>query len=95
MQTRTLLATATLTALLLSVGTLQPAPMEAAAQLAPHTQLAAPGTPQSAEGPAAARWGAAFGFEAEGTFWWGVVTAVVCGVFTGPGGIACGIAGAA
>ena len=95
MQTRTLLATATLTALLLSVGTLQPAPIEGAAQLALQTQLAAPDSPQSAEGPAAARWGAAFGFESEGTFLWGVLSAIVCGVFTGPGGIACGITGAA
>ena len=42
MQRRRLLAMATLTALLLSVGILQPAPMSAGAELAPHSQQAAP-----------------------------------------------------
>ena len=89
MQKRTLLATATLTALLLSVGTLQTAPAGVGAEPAPHALGAQ--TMQSAEAPAGPQWGAAWGWG----FGWGVVAALTCAAFSGPGGIACGIAGAA
>ena len=89
MHKRTLLATATLTALLLSAGTLQTAPTGVEAELAPHAL--ATQTMQSSEAPTAPQWGAAWGWG----FGWSVVAAVACSAFTGPGGIACGIAGAA
>ena len=89
MHKRTLLATATLTALLLSVGSLQTAPMSVETEPAPHTL--SPQTMQSADAPASPEWGAAFGLG----FKWGVLSAFVCAAFSGPGGIACGIAGAA
>ncbi len=113
MQKRTLLATATLTALLLSggslqtaptgvetperdgrhtppsMGSLQTAPTGAETELAPHASGLQ--TMQSSEAPAGPRWGEAFDLG----FWWGVLSAVVCGAFSGPGGIACGLAGAA
>ncbi len=95
MQRRRLLATATLTALLLSIGTLPTAPAGTAAEPASHTQPAAPHAPWTADGPAAPQWGAAFGFDTEESFWWSVAGAIVCSFFTGPGGIACGVAGAA
>lgn len=89
MHKRTLLATATLTALLLSVGSLQPVPTGVDAELAPHALGVQ--TVLSAEAPAGPQWGEAFDLG----FWWGVVSAGVCASFMGPGGIACGIAGAA
>ena len=88
MQKRTLLATATLTALLLSVGTLQTAPTGVEAAPAPH-EIGLQ-TMQSAEAPAP-QWGVAFGFGLK----WGITAAIVCASFSGPGGVACGIAGAA
>ncbi len=95
MQKRRLLATATLTALLLSVGTLQTAPIGASAELAPHAQAAAPAVLQSADGAATPQWGAAYGFRQTAAFAWGAFSAVLCAGFAGPGAIACGIAGAA
>ena len=89
MHKRTLLATATLTALLLSVGSLQPVPTGAEAELAPHALGVQ--TVLSVEAPVGPLWGEAFDLG----FWWGVLSAAVCGAFSGPGGIACGIAGAA
>ena len=89
MQKRTLLATATLTALLLSVGTVQTAPAGVGAEPAPHAL--APQTMQSADAPAGPQWGAAFGLGIK----WGIAAALVCASFSGPGGAACGIAGAA
>ena len=89
MHKRTLLATATLTALLLSVGSLQPVPIGAEAELASHALGVQ--TMQSAEAPTGPLWGEAFGWG----FGWGVVAAIFCASFSGPGGIACGIAGAA
>lgn len=88
MQKRTLLATATLTALLLSVGTLPTAPTGFEAAPAHHD--IALQTLQSAEAPAGPQWGAAFGFGLK----WAVGAAFFCGAFSGPGGIACGVAGA-
>ena len=89
MQKRTLLATATLTALLLSVGSLQPAPMSVETELAPYASGLQ--TMHAVEAPAGPLWGEAFDMG----FWWGVLSALVCSSFAGPGGIACGIAGAA
>ena len=89
MHKRTLLATATLTALLLSVGSLQTAPMSVGTELAPYASGLQ--TMQAVEAPAGPQWGEAWGWGWE----WGVLSAFVCAAFTGPGGIACGIAGAA
>ena len=87
MQKRTLLATATLTALLLSVGSLQTAPMSEM-ELAPYAsglQIM-----QAVEAPAGPLWGEAWGWGWK----WGVFSAFACAAFLGPGGIACGITGA-
>ena len=89
MHKRTLLATATLTALLLSVGSLQPVPAGAESELAPHALGVQ--TLQSSEAPTGPLWGAAFGWG----FWWGALSAAVCLPFAGPGALACGITGAA
>ena len=89
MHKRTLLATATLIALLLSAGSLQTVHTAVEAEPAPHALDLQ--TTQSAEVPTGPLWGAAWGWGME----WGVVSAFVCAVFSGPGGIACGIAGAA
>ena len=89
MHKRTLLATTTLTALLLSVGSLQPVPIGAEAELAPHAVSVQ--TVLSAEAPVGPQWGEAFDLG----IWWGVLSALACGAFSGPGGIACGVAGAA
>ena len=92
MNKRTLLATATLTALVLTVGTLHPTPVGGATELASATQPAAAlDTLQTVEAPAAPQWARAWGLG----FGWAVFSAFVCAAFTGPGGIACGIAGAA
>ena len=89
MHKRTLLATATLTALLLTAGSLQTAPAAAEAEPAPHALGLQ--TMQPAEAPVGPLWGEAFDLG----IWWGVVSALVCASFSGPGGIACGIAAAA
>ena len=89
MHKRTLLATATLTALLLSVGSLQPVPIGVDAELAPHALGVQ--TMQAAETPVGPLWGEAFDLGV----WWGVLSALVCASFVGPGGVACGIVGAA
>ena len=89
MHKRTLLATATLTALLLTGGSLQTAPAGVDAELAPHASGLQ--TMQSAEVPVGPLWGEAFDLG----IWWGVLSTLVCASFSGPGGIACGIAGAA
>ena len=89
MQKRTLLATATLTALLLSVGTVQTAPTDPGAEPAPHALgLQAM---QPAEAPAGPQWGAVYGLGLE----WGIASTLFCAGFAAWGGIACGIAGAA
>ena len=88
MHKRTLLATATLTALLLTTGSLQTAPAGIDAELAPHTSVLQ--TMQSAEVPVGPLWGEAFGWG----LWWGIATAVVCAPFLGPGSVACGVTGA-
>ncbi|MCY4616242.1 MAG: hypothetical protein OXC71_07625 [Chloroflexi bacterium] len=89
MHKRTLLATATLTALLLTVGSLQTAPTGVETELAPHASGLQ--TMQAAEAPAGPQWGEAFGWG----LWWGIAGAITCSAFSGPGGIACGIAAAA
>jgi len=88
MHKRTLLATATLTALLLTAGSLQTAPTGVEAELAPHALSLQ--TLQSAEPPAGPLWGEAFGWG----LWWGIATAIVCAPFLGPGSVACGVTGA-
>ena len=89
MHKRTLLATATLTALLLSVGSLQPAPMGVETELAPHELTVQ--TMQSPETPVGPLWGEAWGWG----LWWGVLSTLACLPFSGPGAVACGITGAA
>ena len=61
MNKRTLLATATLTALVLSVGTLHPTPVSGTAELAAPAQPLDPQTAQSAENPTSPQWGYAWG----------------------------------
>lgn len=88
MHKRTLLATATLTALLLTAGSLQTAPagVEEPVPLALSQQAM-----QSAEAPVGPLWGEAWGWG----LWWGVLSAFACLPFSGPGALACGITGAA
>ncbi len=88
MQKRTLLATATLTALLLTAGSLQTAPT-GAGEPARHALVQQ--TMQSAETPVGPLWGEAWGWG----LWWGVLSAFACLPFSGPGALACGITGAA
>ncbi len=89
MQKRTLLATATLTALLLTAGSLQTAPTGVEAGPAPHALGAQ--TVQSAEAPAGPQWGKAFDWG----IWWDATAILVCATLSGPGGIACGFVAAA
>ncbi len=89
MHRRTLLATATLTALLLTTGSLQTTPTGVEVEPAPHASSLQ--TMQSSEVPAAPRWGAAFGWGIK----WNLATLVICAAFTGPGALACGLTGAA
>lgn len=94
MKKRTLLATATLTALVLSFGTLQPAPAAGAAALAAHAQALDAPAPLAAEAPASPQWGYFWGWESEEALLWGIVAAVFCSPFAGPGAVACGVTGA-
>ena len=94
MQKRKVLAISTLTALLLSVGTLQPAPMETGAELALHGHLVASHAPPSVEKPVAPRWAYALGMNREETLIFGLAGAVVCSPFIWIGAIACGVTGA-
>ena len=88
MHKRTLLATATLTALLLTAGSLQTAPASVEVERAPHaTGLQ---TMQAAEAPVGPQWGEAFGWGV----WWNIGAAVICVGFGPAGGIACGVTGA-
>ncbi len=95
MQKRTLLAISTLTALLLSVGTLQPAPVETGAELAPHSHQAAPHTPQSAEAPAVAQWAYAWGMSRGEAALFASLGVVTCAGFIFIGSVACGLTGVA
>ena len=88
MHKRTLLATATLTALLLSAGTMQTAPAGVEAEPAPYASGLQ--TMQSAEAPVGPQWGEAFDLG----LWWDIGTIFVCGGFGPFGGIACGITAA-
>ena len=88
MHKRTLLATATLTALLLTAGSLQTAPT--GVQVEPARHASGLQTMQAAEAPVGPLWGEAL----ELGFWWGVATAIVCAPFLGPGAVACGVTGA-
>ena len=95
MQKRKLLAISTLTALLLSVGTLQPAPMETGAELALHSHPVAPHAPPSLETPAAPQWAYAWGMEGEDAAVFGVLGVYTCAPFIWIGSIACGLTGVA
>ena len=95
MQKRRLLATATLIALVFSVGALQPAPIGAAPELAPHTQAAAPYAPPAADGPAAPQWSYAWGFGRTAGAIFAVAGTVTCAPFIWIGAVACGLTGAA
>ena len=88
MHKRTLLATATLTALLLTAGSLQTVP---AGVEEPAAHALGQQTMQSAEAPVGPLWGEAWGWG----LWWGVLSAFACLPFTGIGALACGITGAA
>lgn len=91
MKKRTLLVTATLTALVLSVGALQATPVEGAAEPAAPTPISAEGTPQAVETPAGPQWGHAFGLGTP----FSIASTLVCAFFSVAGAIACGLAGAA
>lgn len=95
MQKRTLLAVSTLTALVLSVGTLQPTPMETGAQLALDSQRVAPHELPSLEAPAAPQWAYAWGMEGEDAAVFGVLGVYTCAPFLWIGSIACGLTGVA
>ena len=94
MQRRRLLAMATLTALVLSIGILQPAPMGAGAELAPHSQQAAPYA-QSAHAPAVPQWAYAWGMNRQEGALFAAASVVTCAPFMWLGAIACGLTGAA
>lgn len=94
MQNRKLLAISTLTALLLSVGTLQPAPMQTGTELATHGQQAAPHAPPSVEAPAAPQWAYAWGMNREESLAFAVLGVATCLPFMWVGAAACGITGA-
>lgn len=56
------------------------------------------GASMTAHEPVAGRtaeWALALGMQGKEAFWFGVASAVVCGTIAFPGGIACGIVGAA
>ena len=86
MQNRRLLATATLTALVLSVGILQPAPIGTATDPAPQTL-------RLMEDPTGPRWAFAFGMSRHEALVFGLAGVATCVGFSGPGAAACGIAG--
>ena len=89
MKKRTLLATATLTALVLSFGALQPAPVEGPAELASHAQpLDAPAP--AAEAPASPQWSYFWGMDREEAAVFGIASVLTCAPFIMIGAIACG-----
>lgn len=94
MQKRTLLAVSTLTALLLSVGTLQPAPMETGAELALHGHQVAPQAPPSVAEPVAPQWAYAWGLGGNESLIFGALGAATCAPFIWIGSLACGLTGA-
>ncbi len=87
MQNRRLLATATLTALVLSVGILQPAPIGTATDPAPQTL-------RLMEDPTGPRWAYAWGMNRRQALLFALAGVGVCAGFSGPGAAACGVAGA-
>ena len=94
MRTRRLLAMATLTGLLLSIGILQTAPTGAGAELASHTQQAEPYA-QSAQAPAVPQWGYAWGMNRNEAAIFGAAGVLTCAPFIWIGAIACGLTGVA
>ncbi len=93
MKKRTLLITATLTALVLSFGALQPAPVEGAAELASHAQPLDAPAPPAAANPTTPQWSWVWGFEGNESMAWDIVGLVVCAAFTLPGALACAFTG--
>ena len=93
MHKRTWLATATLTALLLTAGSLQVAPTGVEAELAPHALGMQ--TLQSAEAPVGPQWGYAWGMEGEDAAAFGALGVFTCAPFIWIGAIACGLTGVA
>lgn len=94
MRTRRLLAMATLTGLLLSIGVLPTAPMGAGTELASHAQQAAPHAP-SAHAPAVPQWGYAWGMNRTEAAIFGVFGVATCLPFMWFGAAACGFTGVA
>lgn len=99
MKKRTLLATATLTALVLSSGALQPVPIDGAATLASYAQpldaqLLDAQAPSTVGHPTSPQWGWVWGWGGNESMSWSVIGTLVCAAFTVPGAIACGITGA-
>lgn len=90
MKKRTLLATA-LTALVLSVGVVQPAPVGETAE--PATPIQA-GAPPTVEAPAGPQWGYGWGMDREEALLFGVAGVLTCAPFMWVGAIACGVTGA-
>ncbi len=95
MHKRTLLATATLTALMLSAGTLQAAPIGADADPASQTRPLATQTQPAAEDPVTPQWGFALGFDRDASLLWNIASVFVCAGFGPWGGVACGLAAGA
>ena len=93
MKKRTLLTTAALTALVLSFGALQPAPVEGAAELASHVQPLDSPAPATAENPTTPQWSFIWGWEGNESLVWDVASLFVCAAFALPGAIACGLTG--
>lgn len=94
MRTRKLLAMATLTGLLLSIGVLPTAPMGAGTELTSHAQQAAPLAP-SAQAPAVPQWGYAWGMNREEAAVFGALGVATCLPFIWVGAAACGLTGVA
>ena len=91
MKKRTLLATATLTALVLSFGALQPAPVEGPAELASHAQPLDAPAPAATEAPASPQWGYIWGLDREEAAVFGLASVFTCAPFIMIGAIACGV----
>lgn len=94
MKKRTLLVTATLTALVLSVGVVQPAPVGETAELTSHAQPLDTQTPRSAENPISPLWSYALGMEGTDALLFGITSAIVCSPFIWVGAFACSVTGA-
>ena len=86
MQNRKRLAIATLTALVLSVGVLQPASIGAA-------QAPAPQTIEITEAPSGPQWAYAWGMSRREALAFGLLGVATCAGLAGVGAAACGVTG--